>query len=174
VLPEKIASRDLYKLIALRLKPFLKAPVSSLEPFNNLTSNNFEENILSEEQKDGSKLSKKYISDSILASKFIPEFGFTLRTVTGGISGTGTSCSRCPWLMRCQGCTIDQDEMEFLHLRDGESIAIDWHFVVYEDLLDSFGASYIHRQNLNSISQNSNNSSLDINKCLDKFTEEVR
>lgn len=31
-----------------------------------------------------------------------------------------------------------------MSLRDGETIAVDWHYVVFEDLLDSYAAAYLH------------------------------
>lgn len=38
--------------------------------------------------------------------------------------------------MNLTGCVLpDHDEVE-IELQDGESVAIDWHFSVFEDLLD--------------------------------------
>lgn len=119
-------------------------------------------------------------SDEILGGA-IPEYGFTLRLVNGGVSLYST-CSRCPWLKKCDGmlfivmfcylfvemdtncenllhsrgryvsflnlfvflyiscysgCILpDHAEVE-VELRDGESVAVDWHFEVYETILDT-------------------------------------
>jgi hypothetical protein len=100
----------------------------------------------------------------------MPEFGFTLRTVSGGSQSAGTYCLYCPWISKCHGCVIScQQHLSlsmrpksslvcivspaiidlFYHtmppaLRDGETIAVDWHYVIFEDLLDSYAAAYLH------------------------------
>lgn len=40
-------------------------------------------------------------SDEVMGGA-IPEYGFTLRLVNGGVSLSST-CSRCPWLKKCDG-----------------------------------------------------------------------
>ena len=74
------------------------------------------------------------LTEEVMAGP-IPSKGFTLRAVTGGDSET-VVCSFCNWLSRCDGCTIpDRDDCIYT-LRDGETIAVDWHYEVYEELLD--------------------------------------
>jgi hypothetical protein len=38
----------------------------------------------------------------------------------------------------------DRDEVE-VTLRDGETLAVDWHFVVFEDLLDTQAMCAVQR-----------------------------
>ena len=45
--------------------------------------------------------------------------------------------------LRCQGCLIPDNDLPGLCLRDGETVAIDWNMVVYEELLDVALASEV-------------------------------
>ena len=64
----------------------------------------------------------------------------------------GDFCGRCHWLSRCEGCVIPYDDPELevgyyinvllvflkiyqIDLDGGITIAIDWHFVVFQVLL---------------------------------------
>jgi hypothetical protein len=58
--------------------------------------------------------------------------------------------SLLPWhivclslLLRCQGCLIPDNDLPGLYLRDGETVAVDWNMVVYEELLDVSLASEV-------------------------------
>ena len=75
---------------------------------------------------------KQVNSDDILGGQ-VPTNGFSLRFVRNSHS---SSCSKCPWLNRCQGCLIPEDSDEELLLHDTETLAIDWHYLVFEEVLD--------------------------------------
>eukprot|EP01032_Pedospumella_encystans_P012542 gene12542-14505_t len=111
-------------------------------------------------------------SDEILGGA-IPEYGFTLRLVNGGVSLYST-CSRCPWLKKCDGCILpDHAEVE-VELRDGESVAVDWHFEVYETILDTTNMCKVKKHS-SSTGSNSGGEGLNVTtplaRCFDKFTE---
>ena len=50
---------------------------------------------------------------------------------------------RVSLLLRCQGCLIPDNDLPGLCLRDGETVAVDWNMVVYEELLDVSMASEV-------------------------------
>ena len=115
----------------------------------------------------------------------VPEFGFVLRRVAGGAQG-GVMCSRCPWLSRCQGCVIPLgvsgatvDLNSAVDLNDGESLAIDWHRIVFEELLDTAAAIEMRKHVPTSGASGGGagkpaETHLPLSCCLDKFTEEDR
>jgi hypothetical protein len=112
-----------------------------------------------------------FSTDEVLAGS-IPSKGFTLRLVTGG-TGSSVCCSRCSWLSRCQGCVLpDREDVEY-ELLDGESIAVDWHFVIFEDLLDTQLASTLLTHS--SVAQEKSylqDTKIPLHRCLDKFNEQ--
>ena len=77
----------------------------------------------------------------------MPPFSFVLRRVCGGSQG-GHSCSSCHWLARCEGCPLPssgpaaQAKASFI---DGETLALDWHRVVWEEVLDTTKAVQVQR-----------------------------
>lgn len=62
----------------------------------------------------------------------LDEFGFKLRF----IDVASDACSRCGWLAKCDGCCVDPSSNESVEFRDGETMAIDWHLAVFEELLE--------------------------------------
>ena len=73
--------------------------------------------------------------NGVFAGSSINHYGFTIRF----IDVAGNNCSLCPWFAKCDGCAIvptaaNRDEV--VEVRDGETLAIDWHLAVYEELLD--------------------------------------
>lgn len=74
----------------------------------------------------------------------ISRTGFTLRLILGG-SQFCKGCVRCHWLARCQGCVIPDNDSVLMNIRDGETIAIDWHIAVFEELLDISAAAEVRR-----------------------------
>lgn len=99
------------------------------------------------------------------------------------------------------GCVLpDHNDIE-VELRDGESIAVDWHFVVFEDLLDTSAICNLrsHSTSVHSGGSGGNGSSgvqpaspsspvspvsqhgradnyihTPLQRCLDKFTEQEK
>lgn len=114
-----------------------------------------------------------FTTDEVLGGP-IPKRGFTLRLVNGG-SGSGLACSQCPWLQRCEGCILPDNDSVIKDLQDGESIAIDWHYAVFEELLDlqlasapALHESYEHHR------QQQHQPVMPLDKCLDKFSEQEK
>jgi hypothetical protein len=110
----------------------------------------------------------------------LPPRGFCLRLVTGG-SLQGDSCSRCPWLARCQGCLVPDSAAPGAapRLRDGETVAVDWHMVVYEELVDPAAAADVRRHasavdaevDATAVDGRTGRGAVPLAWCLDKFTE---
>ena len=65
----------------------------------------------------------------------IPKHGYVLRLIQSG-SNHGVGCPRCPWNQRCNGCAIPDRPDFVFKIRHGESIAVDWHMAVFQELLD--------------------------------------
>ena len=70
--------------------------------------------------------------------------GFTLRLIIGGAQNC-KGCTRCSWRSRCQGCVVPDSDAAIINLRDGETLSIDWHIAVFEELLDINAASEVRR-----------------------------
>jgi ubiquitin C-terminal hydrolase len=69
---------------------------------------------------------------------------------------------------------IPNDDTE-VTLRDGESIAVDWHFVVYEELVDYVAASEISKHSSLAIeAERAENTGMPLSRCFEKFTEEEK
>jgi hypothetical protein len=48
----------------------------------------------------------------------------------------GNECPDCHWMQRCSGCVIPppSEGDVLVSLGDGNTLAIDWHFVTYEEV----------------------------------------
>jgi len=85
-------------------------------------------------------------TDELLGGS-VPPFSFVLRRVSGGSQG-GHACSSCHWLARCEGCPLPssgpaaQATATFL---DGETLALDWHRIVWEEVLDTTKAVQVRK-----------------------------
>jgi len=105
-------------------------------------------------------------TDSLLGGAVSP-FGFALRRVVGGAHG-GCNCSVCPWLARCEGCLVPcSDESaaaQVVSFRDGETLAIDWHRIVWEELLDTVKAVCVKRHD--SVSHASGTKGSSVPRCV--------
>jgi ubiquitin C-terminal hydrolase len=134
------------------------------------------------------------LSEDVLAGNEIPVHGFVLRTITAH-SSTNNICSRCPWLAACQGCLIPDDDTKISEfIGELTVLAIDWHVVIFEELLDTNIASDVRNHDTLVAEQNRSMVSGDIrifhnqyllprwhrrlqkkclpfHCCLDKFTE---
>ena len=119
VMDETSVGAEMYAVVHSRLKDFVASRTSSnsVAACSNTTSTS----MIHEEGNDVG-----CVTDQVMGSYPPPIFGFTLRLVTGGNS-QNSNCSRCPWLSRCQGCVVADDKEVLVGLRDGETIAVDWH-----------------------------------------------
>jgi ubiquitin C-terminal hydrolase len=102
----------------------------------------------------------------------MPENGFVLRLMLGG-SASSTGCSRCPWLNGCQGCLIPDDETEII-IADDEIIAIDWHYLVLQEILDEASCTDVRKHSSVESNSGSNRRAIPFSKCFEKFTEEEK
>jgi ubiquitin C-terminal hydrolase len=60
-----------------------------------------------------------------VSAGYLPRYGFRLRLA----SREGRRCSLCPWYECCIGCLVPDNENPTV-VANGDSLAIDWHFVV--------------------------------------------
>jgi ubiquitin C-terminal hydrolase len=168
VIPSDCSANNIYNLIRIKVSSYLKSPVSGLTDNGNINSRQTNSNSTAQINSNG----KHYVdTDEALGGK-IPSGGFWLRSILGG-SVAGGVCSRCPWISKCHGCIIPNDD-NIMNLKDGESIAIDWHFIVFEELLNTKLASEVRKHqsvlNKNKIEERV----LPFSKCLEKFIEDEK
>eukprot|EP01031_Cornospumella_fuschlensis_P027274 gene27274-32945_t len=172
-LPSRLSCSHLYHLVESRIGLLYKSPLGSLQRYMERHS--------SVESKQSSKCADDL--DSVMSLSNIevfagnlPSRGFTLRLVTSSAVGpSGYVCSRCPWLSRCAGCTIP-DRGVPLTLLDGESLAVDFHHAVSEELLPSIVSSLppFHDSSLDILSSlmlPAVSTTIPLTACLEKFSE---
>jgi hypothetical protein len=143
VLPARCRGRDIYAAIATRVHRCLKRPLSNQRsPHTSSISNVPSASTESKSTSTASTRANPFeaggirpLSHEDAVAGVVPRQGFCLRLVTGG-NLHGDGCSRCHWLSRCQGCLVPDNDT-VVDLRDGETIAIDWHTVVFEELMDA-------------------------------------
>jgi hypothetical protein len=118
----------------------------------------------------------KPVKTDIVTGGVIPKYGFVLRTVLGfSAQGCGSVCSRCPWLSGCHGCLYpdDPDLLVESSVADEEVLAVDWHYVVYQEFLDEKLVSEIKKHvSVEKEEDLAKNNIIPFSKCLAKFTEE--
>ena len=118
----------------------------------------------------------KPVKTDTVVGGVIPKYGFVLRTVLGyNILGSGSVCSRCPWLSGCHGCLLPADSDLFIDecLHDEEVIAIDWHYVIFQEFVDEkLVSEIIKHTSVDSEEDLAKNNIIPFSKCLAKFTEE--
>eukprot|EP01039_Chlorochromonas_danica_P002862 gene2862-3126_t len=178
-LPAQLPCSQLYDLIATRLTPFLRAPVAALRAHHLRQRGSAELETEVEEtcyqlpaSADSQHAIHSATTEEVVAGG-LPRRGFTLRLVTGGTS-SGVACSRCPWIARCQGCVLPDASEVVVHLQDGETIAIDWHFIVAEEVLDTTRAGTIrsHPTLRSNSGSGMTSTTIALDKCWERFTAE--
>jgi len=136
---EGYSGRDLYDLLAERIRPYVP---SSVLPFldQNLDCKSRNTSQYSSSGYDGRLRGRSYQRQRTCADSEdtvfgeIPRFGFRLRIT----SRDGKKCDLCPWYDCCIGCLIPDDDYPTI-VTCGDTIAIDWHIAI--DLIsDSFGS----------------------------------
>mmetsp|Transcript_1829 Transcript_1829/g.2892 ORF Transcript_1829/g.2892 Transcript_1829/m.2892 type:complete len:1659 (+) Transcript_1829:173-5149(+) len=194
VLPSNITSTQLYEAVSERVGMYLKSPISQLAKSNMMSAtvtSHKPANKCSFTVNEGIAADSLHRADSSLPDVIsdrdvphprvrpvatedaiggdIPPHGFVLRLVTPN----GDFCSRCLWLSRCEGCLIPYDDDEStIALCDGMRIAIDWHFVVYQEVLDLQPADVVTEHPSLKDHYTYQTRELPLDKCLKKFTEE--
>ena len=187
VLPEHFTGKQLYEIISMRVAPFLKGRVTHLQRLGRS-----EGSVKASASANANANNSSPGSGKVDASKFdflsgtvrtvqeeqviggdIPPLGFVLRHIIGG-STSACSCSRCPWLARCQGCFVPQSD-DPLELLDGETLAIDWHMSVFEELVDTAAIMKVTTHDSAVVGGSAAlERHLPLARCLEKFTETER
>ncbi len=170
VFPTEISGAALYSIISKRVEPYLLGKVETLQ---SLLLGQVESHFLQLHTSAGfTKGSVRPITDEEAVGGAIPPMGFVLRYVTGG-NQTSCTCSRCPWLARCRGCLIPQND-ELIQLADGETIAIDWHMIVFEEMINTGAIMKVHAHPSAGTGKTSYESRIPLSRCFEKFTEDER
>lgn len=134
VLDSAVTGAQLYASAAAVLSPLLKAEIGVLSPAT------FMEFLRSAKTITPSTRPYYRMTVEDAVGGAVPPDGFILRMS----SPSGLGCPRCPWLQRCDGCLILRDQTS-VALSDGDTITADWHYVVYQELLDTTTAMNMHR-----------------------------
>ena len=186
---EGYSGRDLYDLIAKRVKPHVP---QSVLPF------------LTEDQPDGDiynygtevshssvrRRRRRHVCERSSAdfeeTAFgpIPRYGFRLRIT----SRDGKKCGIRPWYESCIGSLVPDDDYPTV-VTDGDTVAIDWHIAV-DICTDSFGRLVQNNgkldQNMKPIQtikrhhtchsgrNNYGGGSITLEECLEAFSKEER
>lgn len=74
-----------------------------------------------------------------------------------------------------KGCVIPDSSLCPVALRDGESISIDWHVSVYEELLNAAAIGHVGKHSsVDKESAKSLDTKVPLSACMDKFTEKEK
>ena len=169
-LPTQITGTELYSIVAKRVEGYLKGKVEALQAMTiGQVETDARESKNSESFTTGGIRSMR---DDDAVGGTIPPMGFVLRYVTGG-NQSACSCSKCPWLSRCRGCFIPQND-ETISLIDGETLAIDWHMIVFEEMIDTGAIMKVHVHPSAGTGKTSYERRIPLSRCLEKFTESER
>jgi len=169
-LPIQITGTQLYSIVEKRVAAYLKGKVEALQAMTiGQVETDAEESKSSESFITGSV---RPIKDDDAVGGTIPPMGFVLRYVTGG-NQSACSCSKCPWLSRCRGCFIPQND-DVISLIDGETLAIDWHMIVFEEMIDTGAIMKVHVHPSAGTGKTSYERRIPLSRCIEKFTESER
>ncbi|CAM9102070.1 unnamed protein product [Phaeothamnion confervicola] len=99
----------------------------------------------------------------------VNDWGFRVRFV----NNNGTACSRCRWLSGCVGCEVVDDDTP-VALRDGDTLAVDWHISVMKERYDAAEALSVFTHSSVAESGQAEMEPLSLAKCMDTFTAEEK
>ena len=157
VLPSSISGAELYAVIEKRVAAYRGGRPSHVRRLAMTYGADFEEIF--------GKASSAYFAGPVRSMSIeqavgsaIPPQGFVLRLVQSGESSSGCACSECPWLSQCSGCFIPMDDT-LVTLRESQTIAIDWHMVVFEEMVDTTAIMKIYTHPSASSDEDATNSS---------------
>ena len=193
-LPSRIHPRALYEAVERRVRGCFKTSILDLQRRNNsgMPDHHSHQDRDHDPSSSSSTHKVRPIATEDAVGGDIPPFGFVLRLV----KLNGDCCSRCHWLNRCEGCLIPyspststgssgsgatstSNSDELIELSDLQSIAIDWHYIVYHEALEVFPPSDSGRLAPSAVTHSSvslhtqhQSQALPLQKCLQKFTEE--
>jgi ubiquitin carboxyl-terminal hydrolase 6/32 len=122
---DEFTGRDLYDLVARRLKSVVPKPaLRFLTPPT--YSSGTDTKPSTQEKTDYVESAFRTTTDmEDVAAGPVPRYGFRLRLTTRD----GRRCLRCVWYECCIGCLIPDDDDATI-VGDGDSIVVDWHFAV--------------------------------------------
>jgi len=133
---DKITGRDLYDIIARRLKSVVpKSAIRFLSSHQAATaaSASFEEDgsspthaaEISDEDRRHDSFTRTTTDMEEVAAGQVPRYGFRIRIT----SRDGRRCLTCKWYECCIGCLVPDDDAPTT-VEDGDSLVVDWHFAV--------------------------------------------
>ena len=85
------------------------------------------------------------------------------------------SCAICPWFKFCQGCTINPDKNNYLDIKSGNVIAVEWDKDVYSKEINKNNLNLIMKHKTSDIKEENSKAKEDeisLNDCLKLFTKE--
>ena len=128
---ENLTGRDLYDLVATRLRNFVPAAAltflvdTSDRPSDDKAGSKPGTKNGQSQLESRQKLKKTTTDMEEVAAGQVPRYGFALRIGTRD----GRRCGLCPWYECCIGCFVPDDDFQTV-VMNGDSIVIDWHFAV--------------------------------------------
>jgi ubiquitin C-terminal hydrolase len=169
VIGERVTGASLYKLIGERVSAYLGGRPGLVRRLAMTYGADFEDSF--------GKASTAYFMGPVRSMGIedavggpIPPQGFVLRLIEGGES-SGCVCSECNWLEHCSGCFVPMDDTPLV-LKDGQTVSIDWHMIVFEEMVDTAAIMKIHtHESASDVDSTRLMPGLPFSRCLEKFAE---
>eukprot|EP01041_Mallomonas_annulata_P000826 gene826-1606_t len=175
VVSRNISGRQLYERAATRFSSLMKAKVSALGASASTSavvsaipdlstataassSSSMPHHVSTQSQSHSLSCSLS-VEDAVGGP--VPPHGFVIRFVTQ----SGVGCPSCPWLSRCEGCVIIADD-HIITLSDGDTLALDWHYVVYQELIDTAAAVACRKHSSVDSHVDTKSKSIPLSRCL--------
>eukprot|EP00605_Chrysophyceae_sp_TOSAG23-4_P000558 GSChrysophyteH1.ASY1.ANO1.631.1 assembled CDS len=154
VVSSNISGRELYSIVGMRVQAFINGSIDQLK---STTMGQFEYEPNNSGAGEFEQGNIRPIENEKAVGGMIPPLGFLLRFVVDGTENV-CSCSRCPWIARW--------------LEEGQTIAIDWHMLVFEEMIDTAAIMKVEKHE--SAEKTAKSQRLPLYQCLEKFTENER
>ena len=132
---DNYTGRDLYDLIAKRLRNFVPTPAltflidapgrPSVQVRDSAPGSKQDTEGAQSQINSRRNLQKTTTDMEGVSAGQVPRYGFVLRIATRD----GRRCGLCPWYQCCVGCVVPDDDSQTV-VMCGDSIVIDWHFAV--------------------------------------------
>ena len=123
---EGFSGRDLYDLIATRLRKFVpKSALRFLEGGERSVESRNDTLPVSGTHGTRHRRRRTLSEMEEVAAGPMPRYGFRIRLT----SRDGRRCALCPWYQCCIGCLVPDDDFPAI-VMCGDTISLDWHFAV--------------------------------------------
>lgn len=123
---EGFSGRDLYDLIAQRLRKFVhKSALRFLEGSERSAESRNDSLPVSATHGTRHRRRRTLSEMEEVAAGPMPRYGFRIRLT----SRDGRRCALCPWYQCCIGCLVPDDDYPAI-VMCGDTISLDWHFAV--------------------------------------------